>query len=216
MLKIWGRANSINVQKVMWVIAELGLEFNRIDLGGKFSGLDTPEHLARNPHGLIPTIEDNGIVMWESHAIVRYLAAKYGDGTLWSSDPTARANADMWMEWAQTTLQRDFIQLFWGFYRTPVEQHDRALLADLTSRCGANFQRLDKLLGNQLFITGEQLTYGDIPVATQFYRYFTLDIARPPLPRVEAWYQRLSERPAYVKQVMVPYEDLKAKARLAH
>ena len=210
MLKIWGRSNSINVQKVMWTVGELGLEHERIDHGGKFGGLDTPEHLARHPHGLIPAIDDNGTGLWESHAIVRYLASQYGDGSLWPSDPAARASADMWMEWAQTTLQRDFIQLFWGFYRTPVEQHNHALLADLTAKCAAGFTKLDTLLGNQPFITGTSLTYGDIPIATQFYRYFTLDIERPSVPNVEAWYGRLSERPAYAEHVMVPYEDLKA------
>ena len=212
MLKIWGRTNSINVQKVMWVVGELGLDFERTDLGGKFGGLDTADHLTRNPHGLIPAIDDDGTVMWESHAIVRYLAAQYGDGTLWPSTPVARAQADMWMEWAQTTLQRDFIQLFWSFYRTPVEEHNHTLLADLNNRCTNTFLRLDSLLGDLPFITGDQLTYGDIPIATQFYRYFTLDIERPSLPRVEAWYQRLSERPAYAEHVMVPYEDLKARS----
>ena len=214
MLKIWGRANSINVQKVMWTVGELGLDHERIDLGGKFGGLNTSDHMAHNPHGLIPATDDDGVVMWESHAIVRYLAAKYGEGTLWPSTSAARARVDMWMEWAQTTLQRDFIQLFWSFYRTPEEQHDQTLLANLTARCTADFERLNAQLGDQPFITGDQLTYGDIPIATQFYRYFTLDIERPSVPKVEAWYKRLSERAAYREHVMVPYEDL--KARLAH
>lgn len=214
MLKIWGRASSINVQKVMWAVGALGLEHERINLGGKFGGLDTPEHLARNPHGLIPVIDDGGTIVWESHAIVRYLAAKYGDGTLWPSDAADRATADMWMEWAQTTLQRDFIQLFWAFYRTPVEQHDHELLATLTATCAKDFKHLDKLLGNQPTITGGALTYGDIPIATQFYRYFTLEIERPSVPNVEAWYERLKSNSAYAEHVMVPYEEL--RARLAH
>lgn len=211
MLKIWGRANSINVQKVMWTVAELGLDHERIDLGGKFGGVDTPEHLARNPHGLIPVIEDNRTVVWESHAIVRYLAAKYGDGGLWPTDPATRASADMWMEWAQTVLQRNFIQYFWSLYRTPVEQHDHALLAALNTQCGKDFQDLDRLLGDRPFVTGDHLTYGDIPIATQFYRYFTLDIDRPVVPNVEAWYARLQDNTAYAAHVMVPYEDLRAR-----
>ena len=212
MLKIWGRSNSINVQKVMWAVGELGLDHQRIDLGGRFGGLDTPEHVARNPHGLIPVIDDGGTIVWESHAIVRYLAALYGVGSLWPSDPKARAAADMWMEWAQTVLQWDFIQLFWGFYRTPVEQHDHAMLADLTAKCAANFTKLDALLGDQPFITGDELTYGDIAIAVQFYRYFTLDIERPSVPGVEAWYERLSQRPTYAEHAMVPYEDLRARS----
>lgn len=211
MLKIWGRANSINVQKVMWTAAELGLAHERVDLGGKFGGVDAPEHLTRNPHGLIPVIDDGGTVVWESHAIVRYLAAKYGDGELWPSDPSARAAADMWMEWAQTVLQRNFIQYFWNLYRTPVEQHDHALLAGLNTQCGEDFQTLDQLLGDRPYVTGDHLTYGDIPIATQFYRYFTLDVDRPSVPNVEAWYARLQDNAAYAAHVMVPYEDLRAR-----
>ena len=212
MIKIWGRANSINVQKVMWVVGALGIEHKRIDLGGKFGGLDTPEHLARNPHGLIPVIEDsNSALVWESHAIVRYLAAQYGEGSLWPSDPAARAGADMWMEWAQTVLQRDFIGFFWNLFRTPVEHHDAKLLAELTAKCADDFMTLDNLLGDKPFITGNHLTYGDIPVAVQFYRYFTLDIERPSVPGVEAWYERLTGQPAYAEHVMVPYEDLRAR-----
>lgn len=212
MLRIWGRASSINVQKVMWTVSTLGLDHERIDLGGKFGGLDTPELLARNPHGLIPVIDDNGTVVWESHAIVRYLAATYGDGTLWPSDSAARASADMWMEWAQTTLQRDFIQLFWAFFRTPVEQHDQDLLADLTDACTKDFNHLDQLLGDKPFITGDTLTYGDIPIATQFFRYFTLDIERSALPNVERWYAALSQDPAYAETVMIDYEELRARS----
>ena len=210
MLKIWGRANSINVQKVMWVVGELDLDYERIDVGGKYGGMDSPELLARNPHGLIPVIEDNSATVWESHAIVRYLAAQYGDGSLWPSYPAARSTADMWMEWAQTVLQHGFIQLFWNLYRTPVEHHDHALLADLTAKCADNFTQLNRVLGKQPFITGAQLTYGDIPIATQFYRYFTLDIERPSVPNVEAWYERLTKNAAYAEHVMVPYEDLRA------
>jgi len=214
MLKIWGRASSINVQKVMWAVAALGIKHERIDLGGKFGGLDTPEQLARNPHGLIPVIDDGGTVVWESHAIVRYLAAQYGNGTLWPSDPAGRAAADMWMEWAQTVLQRNFIQLFWALYRTPVEQHDHALLAELTAKCGEDFKSLDRLLGDQATITGKTLTYGDIPIATQFFRYFTLEIERPSVPNVESWYDRLSKDTTYAEHVMVDYQEL--RARLAH
>jgi len=212
MLTIWGRTNSINVQKVMWVVGELGLAHERIDLGGKFGGLDTPEHMARNPHGLIPVLEDNGTRMWESHAIVRYLCAQYGAGSLWPTDPVQRALADMWMEWAQTVLQKDFIQLFLDTFRTLPEQQNAENIAALTAKCAANFSHLNALLDEQPFITGEHLTYGDIPVAAQFYRYFTLDIERPSLPNVEAWYERLSKTPTYAEHVMVPYEDLRARS----
>lgn len=212
MLTVWGRANSINVQKVMWTVAELGVEHQRIDLGGDYGGLDTPEHLARNPHGLIPVIDENGTQIWESHAIVRYLCAKHGDGSLWPSEPAERATADMWMEWAQTVLQRDFIQLFWDLFRTPPDQQDAVKIQMLTEKCAQDFLHLNSLLADKPFITGNHLTYGDIPVATQFYRYFTLEIERPHVPNVEAWYERLSGTPTYADHVMVPYEDLRARS----
>ncbi len=213
MLKIWGRTSSINVQKVMWTVAELGLAHEQIDLGGKFGGLDTAEHLGRNPHGLIPVIDDNGTVIWESHAIIRYLAARYGEGTLWPKDPDARASADMWMEWAQTTFQRNFIQLFWACYRTPPDEQDAQQIADLVSACSEDFTHLDKLLGDKKYASGDSLTYGDIPVATQFYRYFTMDIERPSVPNVEAWYARLQSNPAYVAHVMIDYSELKGRSK---
>lgn len=213
MLKIWGRTSSINVQKVMWTVAELGLKHQQIDLGGKFGGLDTTEHLSRNPHGLIPVIEDGGTVIWESHAIIRYLASRYGEGSLWPADPTTRAAADMWIEWAQTTFQRNFIQLFWACYRTPPDEQDTQHIADLVTNCSEDFAHLNELLGDKPFVTGDSLTYGDIPIATQFYRYFTLDIERPAVPHVEAWYEWLQSSPTYSEHVMVDYSDLKGRSK---
>jgi len=213
MLKIWGRTSSINVQKVMWTVAELGLEHQQIDLGGKFGGLDTTEHLSRNPHGLIPVVDDGGTVIWESHAIIRYLAARYGEGSLWPNDPATRAEADMWMEWAQTTFQRNFIQLFWACYRTPPDEQDTQHIADLVTACSEDFAHLNELLRDKPFVTGDSLTYGDIPIATQFYRYFTLDIERPAVPHVEAWYERLQSSPTYSEHVMVDYNDLKGRSK---
>ena len=99
MLKIWGRRNSINVQKVLWCCGELGLPFDRVDAGLQFGVNNTPEYKALNPNGLVPTIDDDGYVRWESHAIVRYLARKHGTGTLLPQDARAAADADRWMEW---------------------------------------------------------------------------------------------------------------------
>src|SRR4249919_1089970 len=129
MLTVWGRRNSINVQKAMWAVGELGLEHRRIDVGGKFGGLDTPEFRKRNPNGLIPVIDDGGVVVWESHAIIRYLAAKYGAGRLWPDDPARRSVSDRWIEWTQTTLQSAFIGgVFWAAFRTPKEQQNLAAI----------------------------------------------------------------------------------------
>lgn len=212
MLKIWGRRNSANVQKVMWAVGELGLAHEHIDAGGSFGGLDTPQFLAMNPNGRVPVIDDGGTIVWESHAVVRYLAAKYGDSALWPHDPGARAIADQWMEWTATSLQPTFLGgVFWGFYRTPPEKHDKAAIARALKQCGQLFAMLERQLDGRDFVTGGALTMGDIPAGAQLYRYFTLEIERPSMPNVEAWYARLSERPAYREHVMVPYDDLRGR-----
>ncbi|MEQ8334049.1 glutathione S-transferase [Nisaea sp.] len=125
MLKVWGRRSAFNVQKVMWLIGELGLPHYHTDLGGAAGGLDDPAFLAMNPHGRVPVIDDDGTIVWESHAILRYLAAVHGDAALWPDDPAKRSEADRWMDWAQTSLQPAFLTgIFWGYYRTPEAQRD--------------------------------------------------------------------------------------------
>src|SRR5262245_29175994 len=120
MLKVWGRRNSFNVQKVLWLVGELGLAHEHIPAGGSFGRLDEPSFRALNPHGRVPVIEDGDLAVWESHAILRYLAARYDRSGLWSADPAARARVDAWMDWSQATLQPDFLMgIFWGYYRTP-------------------------------------------------------------------------------------------------
>src|SRR5665213_2287102 len=120
MLKIWGRSSSFNLQKVMWLVGELGVPHEHIQAGGSHGGLDEPWFRAMNPHGRVPVIDDDGVIVWESHTILRYLAAKYGQGTFWAGDPGERSQAERWMDWSQATLQPDFLMgVFWGFYRTP-------------------------------------------------------------------------------------------------
>jgi glutathione S-transferase len=212
MLKIWGRANSINVQKVMWAVGELGLTHERIDAGGPFGGLDTEEFRAMNPNTRVPVIDNDGVVIWESHSIVRYLAAKHGAGTLWPEDPAVRSLSDRWMDWTLADLQPAFIGgVFWNFYRTPEKQRNWPLIRQGIARSAILFKLLDRHLGEQPFLAGETLTIGDIAVGSQLYRYFELEIDRPAIPRVEAWYARLSERPAYREHVMVPFDDLRGR-----
>lgn len=209
MLKLWGRRSSINVQKVLWTLAELGLPFEQIDAGGRFGGLDTPEFRARNPHGRIPVIDDDGAVIWESNAIVRYLAARYSVGALWPQPPAERAVADQWMDWCATGLP--FMDFFWSWYRTPENQRDAARNAALLAATHQAFAVLDTALGGRPFLTGDHLTMGDIPAGTMLYRYFTLEITRPRRPRLEAWYQTLCERSAYRQNVMLAYDELKGR-----
>ena len=202
MIKIWGRNNSINVQKVMWTVAELDLPFERIDAGGAFGGLDTPAYGALNVNRRVPTIEDDGAVVWESNACVRYLAAKHGG--LWPTDPAARAAADMWMDWQQTAMLVDMYVVFWGLVRTPEADRDYPAIHAAAERLGETWRLLDQFLEGRRFVAADHLTMGDIPVGAACYRYFQLAIERPKLPALEAWYGRLQERSPFRTHVMIP------------
>lgn len=209
MLKVWGRRSSFNLQKVMWLVDELGLVHEHIPAGGDHGGLDTPEFRAMNPHGRVPVIDDDGVVVWESHAILRYLAARHGGEPYWSSDAGVRSQADRWMDWSETALQPDFLNgVFWGFYRTPEHRRDRAAVARSIARCTAHFRLLDRILADRPFLGGDAFGLADIPAGTALYRYYGLEIDRPNVPNVEAWYRRLQERPAYARHVMVPFGEL--------
>lgn len=210
MLKIWGRKTSINVQKVMWTVTELGLAHERIDAGGPFGGLDTEAFGKLNPNRLVPVIDDDGFVLWESNAIVRYLAAVYGREKLAASDERQRALADQWMEWANAMLYPDIIATcFLGLVRTPAQDRNVAAIEKAAKRAGERLAILDAQLAGRSYILGDQLTAADIGCGSLMYRYFTLDIARPQLGNVEAWYQRLTERKAYQDHVMIDYQALK-------
>ena len=209
MLRIWGRRNSINVQKVMWAVGELGLAHEHIDAGGSFGGLDTDEFHAINPNRRVPVIDDDGLIVWESHAIVRYLAGKYGPRTLMPEDQGSRAQSDMWTDWVLADLQPAFISgVFWNFYRTPEAQRNWPLIRQGIARSAILFRVLDEYLEGRAFIAGDAFAFGDIPAGAQLYRYFELDIDRPSLPNVEAWYERLKTSEAYRKHVMLPFDDL--------
>ena len=209
MLKVWGRRSSFNLQKVMWLVGELGLAHEHIPAGGDFGLNDTPEFLAMNPRGRVPVIDDDGTVVWESQTILRYLAAKYGRGRFWSDDPGERSLAERWMDWSQASLQADFLMgVFWGFYRTPEAQRNMPAVNARIRACTRHFQLLDRILADRPFLCGDSLTLADIPAGTSLYRYFGIDIERPSVPNVEAWYRRLQERPAYREHVMVPFGEL--------
>ncbi|MCI8209418.1 hypothetical protein AUC61_07710 [Pseudomonas sp. S25] len=210
MLEVWGRRSSFNVQKVMWLIGELGLPHEHIPAGGEFGLKDTPEFLAMNPHGRMPVIRDSdGTVVWESHSILRYLAARYGKAAFWSDDPARRSQIDRWMDWSQSTLQPAFLTgVFWGFYRTPEARRDMNAVDKNVALCAQYFQLLDHVLSTQDFLAGPHLTLADIPAGTNLYRYFNLDIPRPHIPHVEAWYQRLQTRAAFKGHVMIPFGEL--------
>jgi glutathione S-transferase len=211
MLKLWGRASSMNVQKVIWTLGELGVPFERIDVGGRYGGLDQPDYLARNPHQRIPTIEDDGATVWESNAIVRYVAARYGEGVLWARDPAQRARADQWMDWMQTTLAPDFYAVFWAVVRTPPARQNRQSIDQLVKTLAERYRLIDRQLEGRPFLLGDSLSMADIVIGVTLYRYHEMGIERPRLENLAAWYRRLAERPAYRGSVMTSFEELRAR-----
>ena len=205
MLEIWGRKNSSNVMPVMWTAGELGLAHIRHNAGGTFGGLDSDEYGQMNPNRLVPTMKDNGLVLWESSAIIRYLASQYGKGTLWPIDTAQLAVADQWMEWMKTTALPQFFPIFFQLIRTAQQDQDLALIKKKLGSLGQALQIFDDRLSDHPYVAGETLTMGDIPMGVMAYRYYNLDIERPELPNFERWYQRLCERPAYQQHVMIPF-----------
>lgn len=209
MLKVLGRKTSVNVQKAMWTVGELALPHERVDLGGEFGGLDTPEYGALNPNRLVPTLDDNGFTLWESNSVVRHLARTYGRGTLAPADAQAYAKAESWMDWSLTTLYGDIIgTCFIQLVRTPAKDRNVAGVEAAAKRAGEKLGILDAQLAGRQFIMGDQLTIADIAVGTLMYRYFNLNVARPALPNAEAWYARLSQRPAYQTHVMIDFKPM--------
>ena len=203
-IKIWGRRDSSNLQKVVWCCAELGVAFDRVDLGGKFGGNKEKPYLDLNPNGLVPTIEDGGFVLWESNTIVRYLTEKYGGGKLLSPAAEGRANASRWMDWQLTTLGPAIVPLFWGLVRTPEEKRDKAVIDAAIDKCGRAWKIVDDQLAKGSYLAGNDFTIGDIPLGVWAYRWFKLPIERPKLDRLSNWYERLCQRPAYQKHIMIP------------
>ena len=211
LIALWGRLSSCNVQKALWALEEVGVDYERIDAGGDWGGLDDPAYLALNPHGRIPTLVDGDTVVWESDAIVRYLAAKYGAGSLWPEAPEVRAAADQWMAWTAASLYPDWIELFWKLVRTPPAKRDPATTTRLLAATAKRFEVLDRHLKTGGYMAGNTFTMADIPAGMMLYRWFEMDIVRPDTPHVEAWYARLRERPAYRKAICIPFDDLIGK-----
>ncbi len=199
MLKIWGRANSANVMKPLWACEEMGVPFEREDVGGAFGRTRTPEYLAMNPNSRVPTIDDDGFVLWESNAITRYLCTKHDPGGMAPSDPQAYADADRWMDWQQTTVLPIMTPIFWGLVRTP-EAERKAEVIEAARRDGIGvWGILDERLKGRDYIMGDRLTMADIPVGPQLHRWMVLIQDRPSMPHLEAYYDRLMARPAFKK-----------------
>jgi glutathione S-transferase len=194
MLKIWGRLSSVNVQKVVWCCDEIGLPYERVNAGGAFGVNNTPEYLAKNPNGLVPVIEDDGFVLYESNAIVRYLSAKHALGKLWPEDLQARADVDRWMEWQSTGFTPAMTQVFWQLIRTPPEKRDMAAVEASREKSEKHAGILDAHLRGREFVAGSSFSAADIVIGCAAHRWLHLPVARERRPDLERWYAMLKSR----------------------
>lgn len=194
----------MNVQKVMWTVGELGLVHERIDAGRGFEKTDTPEYLRLNPNGLIPTLEDGGLVVWESNVTVRYLAARYGAGSLWPTDPGVRSQSDMWMDWMTTVVMPEISPVIVGLVRTPPEKRNMQEIEAARLRLARAMTMFDRHMTGRSYVVGDSLTIGDIAMGVVAQRWFALPIERPTLANTEAYFRRLSKRSAYAEHVALP------------
>ncbi len=199
MLKVWGRNNSSNVQKVMWGIAEMGIPHERIDAGRQFGVVNEPAYRAKNPNGLVPTIEDEGVILWESNAILRHLARKHGK--LMPAALADQARVDMWMDWQQTVLGQGVGPVFIGLVRTPADQRDMAGIEKAKQAAIAAVGTLDAELEKHLFVVGNTFTVADIPIGIMLFRYKTLIPEAPARANVDRWYAAMQARPAFRQHV---------------
>jgi glutathione S-transferase len=205
MLKLWGRTNSINVMKVLWLCDELGIAYERVDAGMAFGVVGTPEYKAMNPNSRVPTIDDDGFVLWESHSILRYLAAKHAPGKLMPLDLPGRADCERWMDWVLVSVNTPMTPLFWQLVRTPADKRDSAVIERARVESEQMFRLLDGHLADRDYLTGSAFSLADIPAGCFVHRWLALpNIERPKLAALEAWYARLLKRPAYAKWVATP------------
>ena len=193
---IWGRLSSLNVRKAVWAAQETGVTFTRSDAGMAFGVVKTPEYLALNPNALVPTLQDGDLVLWESNVIVRYLCAKYAPDTLYPQDLAARFDAERWMDWQQTTLNRDSGGAFLQWFRTPADQRDAAVIARSTAATEPLMAQLNAHLADRAYVGGARFSMADIPVACDVHRWFALPQPRPDWPHLERWFASILSRPA--------------------
>jgi len=203
MLKILGRATSSNVQKVVWLCEELNIAYERTDIGGPFGGNRDAEYLALNPNGIVPTIDDDGFVLWESNTIVRYLAETHGKGTdFWPEDIEARASASRWMDWALSIMAPRHVPVFQGLIRTAEADRDYDKIAAARDLWSAANTVLETWLADHEYLSGDTFSTGDIPVSPFTYRWFNLDIEREDFPNLKRWHDTVAARPAFKKHVI--------------
>lgn len=203
MLKIWGRATSTNVQKVLWACGELEIEFSRVDIGGQFGGLNDPVYREKNPNGLIPTIEHDGFILWESHAILRYLATTSAKKRLYPENRMDAAIVDQWLDWQMIMLGWRLRGLFMVLNR-PEAAAPGETLETTSPQVVQSFQVAERRLKHSRYIAGEAFTIADISVGISAHRWLQLPIERPKLPALETWFAGISARPAFAPILAIP------------
>ncbi|NYU08206.1 glutathione S-transferase [Enterobacteriaceae bacterium CCUG 67584] len=206
MITLWGRNNSTNVKKVLWTLEELDLPFNQIMAGMQYGVNKEAEYLAMNPNGLVPLLRDDetDLTLWESNAIVRYLAAQYGQNRLWIDAPAKRAVGEKWMDWANQTLSPAHRVILMGLVRTPEAERNYAAINAAKESCESLFTMLDEALATQPWLSGDAFGVGDIAVAPFVWNLTNVDLEWTPRPNLARWLTNLSERPAYRNVVMIP------------
>jgi glutathione S-transferase len=211
MLTVWGRRSSSNVQALMWCIGELGLPYRRHDAGHNYGVTDTPDFLAMNPNGTVPVLRDgNGQPLWETGAILRYLAGRYGAAPFWPAESPDRAHVDRWAEWAKINVALGFTApIFWRVVRTAPSRRDPAAIAQAVARLDGLLDIAETQLSRGAFLAGDDLTLADIQFGHVLYRYFDIPIARRHRPALRRYYDALVTRPAFREHVMVSYEELR-------
>lgn len=203
---LWGRANSSNVMKVIWLLEELRLPYERLDVGGPFGKTDAPEYRAMNPTGLVPTLQEDEFTLWESNAILRYICSAHAPDTpMWPADVRARANVDRWMDCQQTQLNRPQGVVFQGLVRTPPERRDAAAIAQATREAAGAWGLVEAALSRHDYVAGPQFTLADIVFGVHVHRWFNMPIkGAPEMPHLRPWYSRLRERPVYTRHIAGP------------
>ena len=212
MIELWGRRNAYNVQKVLWTLAELQLEYQYHDVGSKSGDLETDEFLTLNPHARVPVISYDRQVVWESNTIIRFLTALHSPGNLWPESAFERSCAERWMDWELTKLQDDFMSLFWGYYRTPENSRDLHSIDQSTANCKEHLEQLELQLTSSQYLAGSSFSIADIACGVFLYRYqnMGLDLLLP--NQVRQWYLRLTQREAFNQVIMVPFDELKGRS----
>ena len=211
-ISLWGRKSSVNVQLVLWALDELGLEFDRIDAGFIYGVVDTADFCRMNPNGLVPVLVDgDGSPIFESAAILRYLANRYGDSSFWPENPVDRAQVDKWAEWAKWNVGHAFIvNVFYRLVRTPADKIDHDAVKGAIGHLEKVLLLADTKLATSTYIASSQFTLADITLGYCLYRYYDIDIERAELPNLRRYYDLLTARPAFQRHVMVPYDELRA------